>query len=594
MRSASTTISHFCSLQDTNFIPPEQRRFRRIHGLQLPLHPQQVVGWIALVVIGCGTIGVLIPLLNPKLQAPILCLIIPAFFVHFVSHIVVLLLDPAEAEVRAQPTSQVVPEFDRTKHLHVIENGRCHLCNINASSKKTKHCSICNKCITRFDHHCKWLNNCIGGRNYKIFIVYLISAILSTFTVASVSATELSLVYLNSVNNMTTDNVTLPLSLQLPGTGSLIVISIVGIISAIAAVLLIHLCFFHGYIACLGLTTYEYLRNKREKNETIEDTGRKNSTGIVVPCPSFCTSKNETPVRYHFCEAVSSSSTSSSIESNQIESRNVYICSTHNEQTTTNQTVVTQKDRRNFHLYFSYEARNTETSIELMSQTVLDNNRPNNLSPIELKPSTPSPVSCCFSIINPSSTKSVRHSKHRKHRDSDADNQKLPRSCTTMRRIQTFLRSRLRKNAIQRSIHADASRKSRIAPAVTDSIVETTTTTTADAIVPKENSPIEDLSPLKLQPLTIHTRPRLKQVSVSGAPLYPFTNAAITKRGQAHFRARRSSLHKRPRLKMGSHVMMQSAQLSPIPESELSKPASPRSPPQTNHFTFPPSNPSTL
>lgn len=127
MRSASTTISHFCSLQEGNFIPPEQRKLRRIHGLQLPLHPQQVVGWIALIIIGCGTIGVLIPLLNPQLQAPVLCLIIPSFFVHFVSHLVALLIDPAEPQVRAQPTSQVVPEFDRTKHLHVIENGRYDL-----------------------------------------------------------------------------------------------------------------------------------------------------------------------------------------------------------------------------------------------------------------------------------------------------------------------------------------------------------------------------------------------------------------------------------------------------------------------------------
>ena len=464
---------------------------------------------------------------------------------------------------------------------------RCHLCNINATSKRTKHCSICNKCITRFDHHCKWLNNCIGGRNYKLFIVCLTSAIISTFTVASVSATELSLVYLNpgfEGYNMTTDNVTLPINLQLPGTGSLIVISVVGIISAIAAVLLIHLCFFHGYIACLGLTTYEYLRNKREKNSTTVATSAKNS-GIVTPCPSFCNSNAEPPVRYHFCEAVSAT------ESNQIESRNVYICSTHGEQTTSTQMGVSQKERRNFHLYFSYEARNSETSIELTSQTILDDNRPINLSPNELKPSTPSPVSCCFSIISPS-TKAIRPNKQRKHRDSDVENAKgAPRSCTTMRRIQTFLRTRLRKNTIHRSIHADGSsnRKSRIAPAINtesannDSLVECT------AVVPKVSSPVHDSPPPKLQPLNLPPRPRLKQISVVGAPTYPFSNPAIPKRSQAHFRVRRSSLHKRPRFKMGSHVM-QSAQLSPIPESELSKPASPRSPPQPNHFTFPPSN----
>lgn len=39
----------------------------------------------------------------------------------------------------------------------------------------SKHCKSCNKCITEFDHHCKWLNMCIGGKNYRLFILYLIS-----------------------------------------------------------------------------------------------------------------------------------------------------------------------------------------------------------------------------------------------------------------------------------------------------------------------------------------------------------------------------------------------------------------------------------
>ena len=37
----------------------------------------------------------------------------------------------------------------------------------------TKHCFICNRCIEIYDHHCHWINNCIGATNKKQFISFL-------------------------------------------------------------------------------------------------------------------------------------------------------------------------------------------------------------------------------------------------------------------------------------------------------------------------------------------------------------------------------------------------------------------------------------
>lgn len=32
------------------------------------------------------------------------------------------------------------------------------------------HCWTCKRCVEDMDHHCKYLNNCIGGRNYNSFL----------------------------------------------------------------------------------------------------------------------------------------------------------------------------------------------------------------------------------------------------------------------------------------------------------------------------------------------------------------------------------------------------------------------------------------
>ena len=38
---------------------------------------------------------------------------------------------------------------------------------------RARHCRMCQKCISTYDHHCPWLGNCIGERNRKHFYLYL-------------------------------------------------------------------------------------------------------------------------------------------------------------------------------------------------------------------------------------------------------------------------------------------------------------------------------------------------------------------------------------------------------------------------------------
>ncbi|CAI2361966.1 unnamed protein product [Moneuplotes crassus] len=50
----------------------------------------------------------------------------------------------------------------------------CPKCKI-IRTPRSRHCTICDKCVERFDHHCPWINNCIGTGNHGIFIIFLIN-----------------------------------------------------------------------------------------------------------------------------------------------------------------------------------------------------------------------------------------------------------------------------------------------------------------------------------------------------------------------------------------------------------------------------------
>ena len=64
--------------------------------------------------------------------------------------------------------------FIKVVHKGVFKKTRlCETCNI-AKPFRSAHCSECDNCVLRFDHHCPWLGNCVAKRNYKYFYFYLV------------------------------------------------------------------------------------------------------------------------------------------------------------------------------------------------------------------------------------------------------------------------------------------------------------------------------------------------------------------------------------------------------------------------------------
>lgn len=56
----------------------------------------------------------------------------------------------------------------------------CKTCQVKRPAR-SKHCSLCGVCVSKFDHHCVWINQCVGENNYHYFLVFLLVHIIFLF-----------------------------------------------------------------------------------------------------------------------------------------------------------------------------------------------------------------------------------------------------------------------------------------------------------------------------------------------------------------------------------------------------------------------------
>lgn len=142
------------------------------NGFNCPYHPFQITSWVVFAINLGSYFFIMAPCLGGKVPIIIMILSILYFILNW------FVMYYAISAMRCNPTDRsvlstrqllqkgIIPEKDDLTLFWQVCEAYVH--------ERTKHCGSCNRWVELFDHHCKWLNNCIGAKNYKTFIILIV------------------------------------------------------------------------------------------------------------------------------------------------------------------------------------------------------------------------------------------------------------------------------------------------------------------------------------------------------------------------------------------------------------------------------------
>lgn len=152
----------------------------------------------------------------------------------------------------------------RTKEIMVkgqpVKLKYCFTCKI-FRPPRASHCSICDNCVERFDHHCPWVGNCVGKRNYRYFYIFLVSLSFHAVFMFTCSLTHLVII------SKRKDDGQAQFLEAIKSSPASIIVCVICFFSIWS---IIGLAGFHTYLTSNNLTTNEDIKgaysNKRNSN----------------------------------------------------------------------------------------------------------------------------------------------------------------------------------------------------------------------------------------------------------------------------------------------------------------------------------------
>ncbi|KAM3613760.1 uncharacterized protein V6R79_004764 [Siganus canaliculatus] len=109
-------------------------------------------------------------------------------FLALASHLRAMCTDPG-AVPKGNATKEYIESLQLKPGQVVYKCPKC--CSIKPD--RAHHCSVCKRCIRKMDHHCPWVNNCVGENNQKYFVLF-------TMYIALISLHALIMVVLHFLN----------------------------------------------------------------------------------------------------------------------------------------------------------------------------------------------------------------------------------------------------------------------------------------------------------------------------------------------------------------------------------------------------------